>query len=96
MVTLIARGSAEEVVLAVHNDGPPIPPEVQGTMFEPLVRHVSEAEVPTSLGLFIARAIAVSHGGTITVSSTASEGTTFTARLPRGADAPVREAVAPQ
>jgi signal transduction histidine kinase len=73
-------------VLAVHNDGPPIPPEVHRSIFEPLVRHMSgETEVPTSvgLGLFIARGIVVSHGGSITVSSSATEGTTFEARLPR-------------
>jgi signal transduction histidine kinase len=38
------------------------------------------------LGLFIARAIVVSHGGSITVSSTATEGTTFEAHLPRRAE----------
>jgi signal transduction histidine kinase len=35
------------------------------------------------LGLYIANAIVQSHGGTLVVSSTADEGTTFTFRLPR-------------
>jgi hypothetical protein len=34
------------------------------------------------LGLYIAREIAVAHGGTIEVMSDADTGTTFTARLP--------------
>jgi signal transduction histidine kinase len=94
VVTIVARGSADNVVLAVHNDGPPIPPEVHRSIFEPLVRHVSgETEVPTSvgLGLFIARGIVASHGGSITVSSTATEGTTFEARLPRHGEPGLRQ-----
>jgi signal transduction histidine kinase len=65
-VTIVARGSVDEVALAVHNDGPPIPQELHRSIFEPLVRHVSgDTAVPTSvgLGLFIARAIVISHGG---------------------------------
>ena len=88
-VTVVARGAEDDVLIRVHNDGRPIPEEVQPSIFEPFVRHVSgDTELPTSvgLGLFIARGIVVSHGGTISVSSTATEGTTFEARLPRCAE----------
>jgi signal transduction histidine kinase len=37
------------------------------------------------LGLFIIREIVRAHGGTVQVSSTEAEGTTFTLRLPRQA-----------
>jgi len=35
------------------------------------------------LGLFITKEIAIAHGGTIDVSSSTEEGTTFTVHLPR-------------
>ncbi len=68
LVTVVARGAEDAVLIRVHNDGRPIPEDVQPSIFEPLVRHVSgDTELPTSVGvgLFIARGIAVSHGGTI-------------------------------
>ena len=84
--SLVARGESEEVVVAVHNAGSPIPPEALGSIFDPLVRSTPEGEnAPNSLGLglFIARAIVVGHGGQIGVASSADRGTTFTVRLPR-------------
>jgi sigma-B regulation protein RsbU (phosphoserine phosphatase) len=60
-------------------------------IFEPLVRGSSagrpKANRPGSigLGLYIAREIALSHGGTIDVTSTPEAGTSFTVRLPRHA-----------
>ncbi|WP_217647174.1 sensor histidine kinase [Planctomicrobium piriforme] len=58
-------------------------------IFDPLVRGSSAAS-PTAnrpgsvgLGLYIARAIAESHGGTIQVTSSKEAGTAFTVRLPR-------------
>jgi signal transduction histidine kinase len=89
-VDLVARGErADHVVLTVHNWGPPIPREALATIFDPLVRGRSpEAQKqrrPGSigLGLYIAREVAVAHGGTITVQSSQEEGTIFTVRLPR-------------
>lgn len=78
------------VRLAVHNGGPPIPADAMPTIFDPLVRVASEAgqrsRRPGSigLGLYIAREVAVAHGGMLDVRSTAADGTTFTVRLPRG------------
>jgi signal transduction histidine kinase len=91
---LAAPAGPDAVILTVHNGGPPIPAEVLPTIFEPLVRDASrESEArrrPGSigLGLFIARAIATAHGGTIDVASTAGAGTTFTLHLPRRVTAP--------
>jgi signal transduction histidine kinase len=85
----IAADGPDAVTLTVHNGGPPIPPEVLPTIFEPLVRGVSrESELrrrPGSmgLGLYIARSIVTAHGGTIDVTSSTAAGTTFTLRLPR-------------
>ena len=88
-VTVAVRGEADTVVVQVHNEGPPIAPEARSTLFEPMMRAVvQEAErregaSGLGLGLYIARQIAVSHGGSIEVASSEQDGTTFTARLPR-------------
>jgi signal transduction histidine kinase len=72
------------VTLAVHNGGPPIPPDVLPVVFEPLARgHGETAGHSIGLGLFIARAIVLAHGGDIQVSSSADAGTTFTVSLPK-------------
>jgi hypothetical protein len=90
-VELTARGEGpDDVVLTVRNGGPPIPREALATIFEPLVRGPSdEAQQrrrrPGSigLGLYIAREVAVAHGGSIDVKSSEEAGTVFTVRLPR-------------
>ena len=77
------------VVLSVHNEGMPIPPDLLPTIFDPLKRYATyeSAEQRSAgsigLGLYIVREIVVAKGGTVTVTSTAEEGTTFTVRLPR-------------
>ena len=82
-VTLIAAAAGERARLMVHNDGDPIPLDAQATIFEPLTRGTSNGARNIGLGLFIARAIVVAHGGEIRVSSTAESGTTFEVSLPR-------------
>jgi signal transduction histidine kinase len=82
-VTLTLTGDAGETVrLSVHNAGDPIPSDAQQAIFEPLVRRASGGTDRIGLGLFIARAIAVAHGGEIGVVST-DAGTTFQVVLPR-------------
>jgi signal transduction histidine kinase len=85
-VTVVARDLGDEVVLQVHNEGPPIPDGVMGRIFEPMVRLGPEKERHTTnlgLGLFIAAQVVAAHGGNIGVESTVSGGTTFTVHLPR-------------
>lgn len=90
-VALSMAAEDSTVVLRVHNEGPPIPPEMLTTIFDPLMRYAklesSTKKVSSSmgLGLYIAREVVAAHGGTIAVASTAQEGTTFTVRLPRTA-----------
>ena len=81
----------DEVILAVHNFGPPIPPEILPTLLAPLVRgspeHVASslpAGANMGLGLYIANTIAKAHGGNIDVTSAAEKGTRFKVTLPRG------------
>lgn len=83
-IVLSARTDGRQVLLAVHNAGPPIPEALLPVIFNPLVRGSGPGNQRGSvgLGLYIAREVAVAHGGTIEVASTAAEGTTFTVTLP--------------
>jgi signal transduction histidine kinase len=81
-----SRGRDGEVLLEVHNEGPPIPAEVLPTLFEPFRRGRSTGGGgmgSVGLGLYISRQLVEAHGGTIQVRSEQGEGTTFTVRLPR-------------
>jgi signal transduction histidine kinase len=83
-ITLTGRDDGDAVTLAVHNGGPPIPPDVLPFVFEPLARGAAEgAGHSIGLGLFIARTIVAAHGGEIQVTSSAGAGTTFTVTLPK-------------
>lgn len=86
-VTVRVEPHAEEVLVSVHNDGTPIPPDAIGHLFEPFWRGGARLEKRTSgglgLGLFIVQEIVRAHGGTLGVRSSRSEGTTFSVALPR-------------
>ena len=88
-IELRAVGDDSDVMIVVYNGGPPIPPGELPRIFDPLVRG-SSAEHPKhnrpgsiALGLYIAREVARSHGGTIDATSSRGAGTAFTMRLPR-------------
>jgi PAS domain S-box-containing protein len=85
-VDFTLHDEGDSVRLEVHNEGPPIPRQMQQGLFEPFRRAVEGDAHPTSglgLGLFIVQEIARAHAGTVEVHSGAGEGTTFTVRLPR-------------
>lgn len=84
-VDFVLRDEGEQVCVEVHNEGPPIPPNLLPRLFEPFKRATPQGP-PTSglgLGLFIAQQIARAHGGHVEASSSQEAGTTFTVRLPR-------------
>jgi signal transduction histidine kinase len=92
-IDLTLTGDADNVAIVVHNGGPPIPPGELTRIFDPLVRG-SSAEFPKrnrpgsiGLGLYIAREVARSHGGTVDATSSREAGTAFTMRMPRHARA---------
>jgi signal transduction histidine kinase len=78
---------AETVLLEVNNQGAPIPEHLLPLLFEPFRRGETTGETARTslgLGLYIAHDIVRAHGGSITVHSTAEEGTTFRVCLSRG------------
>ncbi len=72
------------MTLTVHNGGEPISEASLPTLFEPFKRGESSVQ-GLGLGLYIVGEIVRAHGGTVGVTSSAAEGTTFTVRLPRKA-----------
>lgn len=85
-VTVTASSSAEEVRIAVHDDGPGLPPELVDEAFDRFTRGDSSrtrASGGAGLGLSLVSAIAQAHGGRAEVSSREGD-TTFTVTLPRG------------
>ena len=88
-VVLDLDGNGDKLVFSVTNQGPAIPPEALKTIFSAMVQLPVESEQPgrprtsLGLGLFIARETTLAHGGSIDVTSTDAQGTTFAVRLPR-------------
>jgi signal transduction histidine kinase len=83
-VRIRAIGEPDRVRLEIENDGPPIPPEVMRSLFEPYRAGAAVGEHGgVGLGLFIVRSIVEAHGGTIAVDSGPSRPVRFTVSLPR-------------
>ncbi|HZD52697.1 MAG TPA: ATP-binding protein [Woeseiaceae bacterium] len=71
-----------EYVLAVTNPGPPLPGRMRPQLFDSMVSvREDDSGRHLGLGLFIARLIAVGHGGSIRASNV-EDGVTFEVRLP--------------
>ncbi|HET8892946.1 MAG TPA: HAMP domain-containing sensor histidine kinase [Gaiellaceae bacterium] len=91
-VELRVESSSDGVLLDVNDTGIGLPPGDTERIFERFFRTrnaVAEQIPGTGLGLFIARAIAEAHGGSISASSRAEGGTTFRILLPLRAESTV-------
>lgn len=84
-IIFMAHANEAEVVVEIINQGDPIPAELVPFIFEPFRRAAPQVKSPTGnlgLGLFIAKQIVISGGGTIDAHS--ADGTTrFVIHLPR-------------
>ncbi len=88
-VTVVAQAEGNAVSIRVHNFGSLVLPAARATLFDPLKqspqagtdRHTGSSGL--GLGLYIAKEIAIAHGGSIEVTSTEQDGTSFLAKLPR-------------
>lgn len=81
--------ASDHVELRIHNDGPPVPPEVREAMFEPFQR-VDEPHKRNrglGLGLYISKQFVQAHGGSISMESSEGHGTAFNVSLPRHEEA---------
>ncbi len=84
VVVSLERGT-REVVLGVENEGPPLPEQMSGQLFESLVsvRSGGNGEPHLGLGLYIVRLIAQFHGGDVAAANRQDgNGVVFRVRLP--------------
>lgn len=79
LVWRIARPDGN-VVFELADDGPGIPADLRGRLFQPFATFGKQGG--TGLGLAMARRIVEAHGGTISANSGEAAGTTFRIELP--------------
>jgi PAS domain S-box-containing protein len=92
-VTVHVQADEKGVAVDVHNDGPPIPDDLQAELFNPFRRGTRDSRTTTTaglgLGLYISREIVLAHGGDIVLKSNETEGTTLRVSLPRAMAVPI-------
>ncbi|MFD2366266.1 sensor histidine kinase [Pseudoduganella sp. GCM10020061] len=83
-VQLWVHLTSTRVKVSVHNDGPPIPVEMMESIFQLYLRaeQARRKSVGWGVGLSFIRHVAEAHGGSVHVSSTVRDGTTFALDLP--------------
>jgi signal transduction histidine kinase len=82
-VLLSARTDGDSFALTVRNEGEPIPADSLPKVFAPFWRRSNnDPRAGLGLGLFICAQIVKAHGGTLQVTSSRADGTTFATRLP--------------
>lgn len=88
-ITVRLRRAETMALLEVADEGPGIPAEAMGSIFDRFAQADALQHAGSSglgLGLFIAREIVSAHGGTIAAASAPGEGAVFTVLLPLIAD----------
>jgi two-component system, OmpR family, sensor kinase len=82
-VSASTRADGGDAVLVVEDDGPGIPSELGGRVFERFVRGGGDGGRGSGLGLAIVRAVADSHAGSVALEHPGgSSGTRFVIRIP--------------
>ena len=90
MVTVSLEWGTTNAQLTVEDQGPGISNEGHERIFEVFHREADSAHIPgLGLGLYIAKQIVESHGGTISVQSEPGQGATFEVQLPIAVDVPL-------
>jgi len=72
----------DTVRLVVSDDGPGVPPELRGRIFDRFVRAEGDRGGSVGLGLSIVRAVARTHGGDVVLESPVTGGARFVVTLP--------------
>ncbi len=85
-VELAARRDGNEALLEIVDDGPGIPADMESQVFDRFVRGDGPADTAggggSGLGLAIVRAVAESHGGSVSAGRSTYGGARFSVRLP--------------
>lgn len=87
IVVYVDGTEADVVRISLQNEGT-IPPDRLDEVFEPMIggQRRKDGTRGLGLGLYITRESVAAHGGSVVVTSTPEEGTTFTVSLPRHVD----------
>jgi len=75
----------DDLVIAVHDDGPGVDGLHKEKIFEPFFQvdnETNKTEAGSGLGLALSQSLALRHGGEIVVMSEPDKGSTFTLRIP--------------
>ena len=82
-VAVSTRSAGDSVEIDISDTGGGIPEKDVDTMFQKFRRSSTTGKIDgMGLGLYISKAVAEAHGGSITLKSRLGEGTTFTVRIP--------------
>lgn len=86
-IRISIHGQHEDTVeFHIHNDGTPIPEELQGVLFEPFRGSEGGSKSKgLGLGLYISHEIVLAHGGIVSFESSEESGTCFIVSIPRHA-----------
>jgi PAS domain S-box-containing protein len=79
LVEIVLAAEDGHVAVTIRDNGPGIPPEVMGRIFEP---YFTTKATGHGLGLMIVQRIIQDHGGRLDVSSEPGQGTSFVIRIP--------------
>jgi len=76
-------GNPEEIKISVTDDGPGIPQEDIGRVFDIYYRSENSNHIEgTGLGLAIVKAVCEAHGGSVSLNSSPGRGSSFTMHIP--------------
>jgi signal transduction histidine kinase len=90
-VAITLAATSDAAILTVSDTGPGIAPDDLDRVFDRLWRGSADRDgAGTGIGLAVVRELVVAHGGTVSVSSDGTSGTSFTIRLPLAAAPPRR------
>jgi PAS domain S-box-containing protein len=85
-IVLQAAIQGDDVRFTVADDGPGVPDDLRGRLFEPFVTgEATRGTGGVGLGLFIASAIVAAHGGRLSVENRPEGGAVFAFTIPRAA-----------
>jgi signal transduction histidine kinase len=79
-VTVSVEQVGDQIEFAVADNGPGLPPEIEGRLFEQFATHGKKEG--TGLGLALVKKIVDDHNGDVRVESKKGEGVTFRLRVP--------------
>jgi PAS domain S-box-containing protein len=90
-VTTSLRKKSGEVVIKVKDNGPGVPEDIRGRIFEPLFT-TKAVGTGTGIGLALCHRLVESHGGSIEIEGPPDQGAVFVVRFPVAGDTAVERA----